>query len=146
MLRPSIQSCSQRMRRIRKKDRREERSRVFVCICIRYVYVYDIIVMHGHKSNWNITREDPNLGDSRWHKQSKLRAWPAQACQEIRIPLTIEGGGRSLYLIPLVFLGRLVLAMHPTLIGHANVYFPNQDLPGYPGLLIWAIKLLSYWL
>ena len=38
--------------------------------------------------------------------------------------------------IPLVFLGRLVLVMHSTLIGYAIGYLPNQDPPGYPGLLI----------
>ena len=38
--------------------------------------------------------------------------------------------------IPLVFLGRLVLVMHLTLIGYAIGYFQNQDPHGYPGLLI----------
>ena len=38
--------------------------------------------------------------------------------------------------IPWVFLGRLVLVMHSTLIGYAIGYLPNQDPTGYPGLLI----------
>ena len=38
--------------------------------------------------------------------------------------------------IPLVFLGRLVLVMHSTLIGYAIVYLQSQDPHGYPGLLI----------
>ena len=51
-----------------------------------------------------------------------------------------EGGRRRrpppVSSIPLVFLGRLVLVMHSTLIGYAIGYLPNQDPPGYPGLLI----------
>ena len=36
----------------------------------------------------------------------------------------------------LVFLGRLVLVMHSTLIGYAIGYLQSQDPHGYPGLLI----------
>ena len=47
------------------------------------------------------------------------------------------GGGRPPVLsMELVFLGRLVLVMHSTLIGYAIGYLPDQDPPGYPGLLI----------
>ena len=47
------------------------------------------------------------------------------------------GGGRPPVLsMELVFLGRLVLVMHSTLIGYAIGYLPNQDPHGYPGLLI----------
>ena len=47
------------------------------------------------------------------------------------------GGGRPPVLsMELVFLGRLVLVMHSTWIGYAIGYLPNQDPPGYPGLLI----------
>ena len=38
--------------------------------------------------------------------------------------------------IPLVFLGRLVLVMHSTLIGYAIGYLQSQNPHGYPGLLI----------
>ena len=47
------------------------------------------------------------------------------------------GGGRPPVLsMDLVFLGGLVLVMHSTLIGNAIGYHPNQDPPGYLGLLI----------
>ena len=93
------------------------------------------------KSRVQDSHGDPDLGDSQWHNQSKSSAWPAQACQEIPIPLTIQVGGRRRRLRPvssilLVFLGRLVLVMHSTLIGYASGYLPNQPPHGYPGLLI----------
>ena len=48
-----------------------------------------------------------------------------------------KGRGRPPVLsMELVFLGRLVLVMHSTLIGYAIGYLPNQDPRGYPGLLI----------
>ena len=47
-----------------------------------------------------------------------------------------EGGRPSVSSILFVFLGRLVLVMHSTLIGYAIGYLPNQDPHGYPGLLI----------
>ena len=46
------------------------------------------------------------------------------------------GGRPPVLSMELVFLGRLVLVMHSTLIGYAIGYLPNQDPPGYPGLLI----------
>ena len=48
--------------------------------------------------------------------------------------------------MPLVLFGKIVLAMHSTLIGYAIGYLPNQVPPGYPGLLIlanWPAKLLN---
>ena len=48
------------------------------------------------------------------------------------------GGGRRPPVLSMefVFLGRLVLVMHSTLIGYAIGYLPNQDPHGYSGLLI----------
>ena len=55
----------------------------------------------------------------------------------LRIQGAAAFGGRPPVLsMELVFLGRLVLVMHSTLIGYAIGYLPNQDPPGYPGLLI----------
>ena len=47
-----------------------------------------------------------------------------------------EGGRPPVLSMELLFLGRLVLVMHSTLIGYAIGYLPNQDPYGYPGLLI----------
>ena len=55
----------------------------------------------------------------------------------LRVQGAATFGGRPPVLsMELVFLGRLVLVMHSTLIGYAIGYLPNQDPPGYPGLLI----------
>ena len=55
----------------------------------------------------------------------------------LRIQGVAAFGGRPPVLsMELVFLGRLVLVMHSTLIGYVIGYLPNQDTPGYPGLLI----------
>ena len=75
-----------------------------------------------------------------WHRNQAVRLsrlyW---LNQESRIAMGIQGAAARpppVLSMELVFLGRLVLVMHSTLIGYATGYFQSQDPHCYLGLMI----------